>query len=375
MFSSEHSSSAQGPLADETGLKERWLVRNWYAVGLSKDVKPAQMIARAILGKNFLIGRQKSGALFVLQDQCPHRAAPLSAGDIEFCKGRARVRCPYHGWAFDGASGQCVQVPALSEDQPLSFEKISVRTYCVKESVGLIWIYLPAVMKGKQKEDKPVAFPDLGVPEGLSPCSITIVDAHGDYREAVVGLVDPAHTPYVHQQWWWRKGRAAREKYKVYETLPTGFRIPAHPPSGNSLVYKLIGGKPSTQIDFLLPGLRVETIKNNRYTIVGLTVITPIGAGKNRIIHVVYWDMPLLTMLKPVIDAMASSFLQQDGDMLDKQASRMGQISHRPLYLGDPDVPAQWYYQLFNAWNEQMVIEIGSEFNNPIRVQDLRWRT
>jgi nitrite reductase (NADH) small subunit len=63
--------------------------------------------------------------LFALADRCPHRGAPLcSAGRIataiELRDGRpalaqrdALVRCPWHKWDFDIASGRCLVHPTL----------------------------------------------------------------------------------------------------------------------------------------------------------------------------------------------------------------------------------------------------------------------
>ena len=63
--------------------------------------------------------------LHALADRCPHRGAPLcSAGRIataiELRDGRpalaqrdALVRCPWHKWDFDIASGRCLVHPTL----------------------------------------------------------------------------------------------------------------------------------------------------------------------------------------------------------------------------------------------------------------------
>ena len=59
------------------------------------------------------------GAFFALADRCPHRAAPLcSRGEVvnavEWVGDELRVtrlnslvRCPWHKWDFDIATGQC----------------------------------------------------------------------------------------------------------------------------------------------------------------------------------------------------------------------------------------------------------------------------
>jgi 3-phenylpropionate/trans-cinnamate dioxygenase ferredoxin subunit len=60
-----------------------------------------------------------------LADRCPHRGAPLcsggrtvhgiEAGDAGPVRGadRALLRCPWHKWDFDIASGRCVVHPTL----------------------------------------------------------------------------------------------------------------------------------------------------------------------------------------------------------------------------------------------------------------------
>jgi phenylpropionate dioxygenase-like ring-hydroxylating dioxygenase large terminal subunit len=79
------------------------------------------------------------------------------------------------------------------------------------------------------------------------PCNVD----HG-----IIGLMDPAHGPFVHQAWWWRSRASIREKTKRFEPIPEGFRMSAHAPSGNSAPYKLLGvyGQPiETTIDFTCP--------------------------------------------------------------------------------------------------------------------------
>ena len=63
--------------------------------------------------------------LHAVADRCPHRGAPLCSGgrtvrgirldDGEPVRGaeRALLRCPWHKWDFDIASGRCVVHPTL----------------------------------------------------------------------------------------------------------------------------------------------------------------------------------------------------------------------------------------------------------------------
>ena len=44
-----------------------------------------------------------NGTLYALGGKCPHRGGPLGFGEIV----GARVRCPWHEWTFDLATGAC----------------------------------------------------------------------------------------------------------------------------------------------------------------------------------------------------------------------------------------------------------------------------
>ena len=35
----------------------------------------------------------------------------------------------------------------------------------------------------------------------------------------IIGLMDPAHGPFVHQAWWWRSAASIHEKTKKFEPL------------------------------------------------------------------------------------------------------------------------------------------------------------
>ena len=43
-----------------------------------------------------------------MKDQCPHRLAALSEGRLT---ASGDLQCAYHGWAFDGATGECTSIP------------------------------------------------------------------------------------------------------------------------------------------------------------------------------------------------------------------------------------------------------------------------
>lgn len=337
----------------------------WYLAALSSELRPGAMRRRVLFEAPIVLGRTNDGAPFALADICPHRAAPLSAGRLCEVGGASVVECPYHAWSFRTDDGRCAAVPALPSDDRRDFSTIGARYFHLHEANGLVWIY----WGGGAPELAP---PEIGLPLSWKPKTVTIVRAKGPFDEAVIGLVDPAHTPTVHKQWWWREGAARRDKTKAFEPTSLGFKIPAHRPSSNTRVYKFIGGAPTTEIEFRLPALRLEHICNDRRRILGLTAMTPGEAGETRIVHVIFWDFAILSALRPIAQSMADSFLAQDGAILSAQNENLSRGAHRPLYLGDADEPAKWYLKLKRAWRDRK--EEGG-FKNPLAPASLRWRT
>lgn len=349
---------------DETAF----LADLWYLAALSGDVKKGGLTRRIIFGEPIVFGRTESGEAFALRDVCPHRAAPLSSGRIT-PDAEPTVECPYHGWRFRARDGVCAMIPALSSEVAFDASKIRVRRFPLHEANGIIWVYW-AESGGAEAPSTPP--PDIGVPASWRPRVSVRVKAEGPFDETVIGLVDPAHTPFVHRQWWWREGAGLKDKVKTFEPTPLGFKMPAHPPSSNSRIYRMLGGAPTTEIEFRLPGVRLETIRVGRRTILGLTCMTPTTAGETEITHLIFWDLPLLTMLNPIAQRMAENFLAQDGAILRAQNSNLSRRAHRPLYVGDPDEPAKWYLRLKRAWVSRPP---GGGFDNPIPAGRLRWRT
>src|SRR5262249_55010003 len=112
---------------------------------------------------------------------------------------------------------------------------------------------------------------------------------------AVVGLMDPAHGPFVHRAWWWRSRHSLHDTAKAFAAPSCGFDMVPPAPSSNSNAYKLLGGKPETEITFRLPSARVEHIRVGRHTVANLTAVTPIGTNESEINHAIYWSIPWLT--------------------------------------------------------------------------------
>ena len=79
------------------------------------------------------------GRPFALHDACPHRGMPLSHGHFD----GQQVECSYHGWRFDGHTGQCQLIPSLTADQKLKIDRIYAGSYPCEEHDDFIWVFIP----------------------------------------------------------------------------------------------------------------------------------------------------------------------------------------------------------------------------------------
>lgn len=352
----------------EARFGQGFLTDAWYLAALSRDLRPGKLRHVEMLGEPVMLGRAKSGQLFALRDVCPHRAAPLSAGAFhQDAAGVESVQCPYHGWRF-GADGACTAIPSLTADQALDVSRIQVRRFPVAESQGMVFVWMGAAPASEPDEPPPVFPGAVGGPPKL--VDRMVFDAHID--QAVVGLMDPAHGPYVHRQWWWRTAGSEHDKQKRFEPREQGFAMVRHAPSSNSRAYAILGGRPETEITFRLPGLRWEHVIVGRRQVLSLTCLTPIDAGRTQVTQLAWSDHPAFTLLKPLIRRMARTFLRQDADMVRLQNQG---LKHDPtlLWLDDADRQAKWYQALKRESAASR--REGRPFVNPVEPTTLRWRS
>ncbi|MGZ3376707.1 MAG: aromatic ring-hydroxylating oxygenase subunit alpha [Phenylobacterium sp.] len=342
----------------------------WYFAALSADLKPGKLARHELLGEPVLLGRSPKGELFALRDISPHRAAPLSAGRFhQEASGATTVECPYHGWRF-GSDGGCAAIPSLVDDQAMDVSRIRVRRYPVAESQGLIFAWIASDARGEaEPTEPPPVFPGV---VGGGPKLVDRMDFDAHIDHAVVGLMDPAHGPYVHQQWWWRSKASQHEKAKRFEPRDAGFAMVRHEPSKNSRAYAILGGEPLTEITFRIPGMRWEHITVGKRQVLSLTCLTPVNEKTTRITQIVWSDHPAFTILKPFIAAGARAFLRQDGDMVNLQNQG---LKYDPglLWIDDADRQAKWYQQLKREWTASR--RQGRAFVNPVEPVTLRWRS
>ncbi|MGQ0810804.1 MAG: Rieske 2Fe-2S domain-containing protein [Nitrospiraceae bacterium] len=341
----------------------------WYPATESSRLRPRRMLPQVLLGLPLLLCRDASGRVSALRDICPHRGMPLSFGRFD----GERVECAYHGWQFD-MKGQCLRIPALI-DGASQVEKIGVASYPCEEHDGFIWVFIADHSHMNSARPK---IPRLPLPSQPYQVFHISMKLNCGVDDGVIGLLDPAHGPFVHQSRLWRTPEDRHEKAKTYEPIPNGFRMVTHPPSKNSAPYKLLslfsGGTLTTTIDFVLPNRRFELIQCGRLWVSMSQAVTPITDQECRFDFSAAWNcFRWVPLAKPLFWFFAKRFLTQDKLAMDRQA--IG-LRYKPpaMLLGDPDQPAKWYFKLKAAY--QIANQTGQPLDHPLKDPlTLRWRS
>jgi len=362
-------------LSDSSGAPRQpaFLWDFWYPAKRSAELPPRKLSSAQVLNLPLVLGRDAQGRAFALRDNCPHRGMPLSLGRFDGCN----IECIYHGWKFDAHTGQCREVPALAVGSNVKVDRLFAQSFPCREQDGYVWVFVSDPERPQAAAEEPLPVPSLPVFSENYRVFFHYVLLPVDVDQGILGLLDPAHGPYVHESWFWRSRHAQRDKEKTFEPIPYGFRMRAHPPSANTLLYQILGvyGQPvTTTIDFVLPNLRIETIRCGPHWFSNRTMVTPLGTNLCRMDFCAAWNLfRWVPFVKPIFGALARRFIGQDQRNFQLQAA--GLRSHPPMMLvGDPDRQARWYFALKNAWMESR--KTGEPFRHPLTEPiTLRWRS
>jgi phenylpropionate dioxygenase-like ring-hydroxylating dioxygenase large terminal subunit len=324
----------------ERGADAGFLWDFWYPAARSTAIEGRRLTTAMLLEVPLVLGRTDAGKAFSMRDACPHRGIPLSYGRFD----GTNVECSYHGWKFDGCSGQCVEIPSLTSQDKLRVERIFAGHHPCEEHDGYIWVYMNA--PGTLFPETIPAAPRLATFGEKCKRTHLECDLPSHIDHGIIGLMDPAHGPFVHQSWFWRSHKSIHEKAKRFEPIPYGFRMSPHSPSTNSAPYQLLkkmtGAPVTTTIDFVLPNMRTEEIRSGKLWFSSLTTVTPVRRDLCRIDFLAAWNVPLpITIFR----MFAKTFLRQDQETMIQQAEG---LKHNPrlMLIDDADRPAKWYFAL-----------------------------
>ncbi|MGZ8381000.1 MAG: Rieske 2Fe-2S domain-containing protein [Nitrospira sp.] len=313
----------------------------WYIAGESPAIRAGRPVASVLCNQPLVLFRDGQGRVHALEDRCPHKGVPLSSARQE----GDSLRCPFHGWRFT-ASGECIEVPAIGNVAHPSLASACVKTFPAEEQDGWVWVYI-----GNEQRPKPSSPPpSLPVPADGSPMVSVRESAEANVRWdfAVDSLMDPAHVPFVHNNYF-RRREAAKKKEKVFTRLPLGFRtISQNVVLPDTFIFRALSprlGSATTTVDFVLPGIHLERWEIGKRFASVMLVATPLTDKRSRFDICVGWNflhgLPVGWQVRRTL----RTILSQDREVLELQEQGFGQKGSMLLNL-ESDTLAVWYRRL-----------------------------
>jgi len=250
-------------------MVETWpeaVALGWHPVASISQLAGRRPVAARLMGRSLIVLRDAKG-VFVLDDRCPHRGAPLSHGRMA----QGIITCPYHGWQF-GRGGVCLSVPGST------LPGTQARVYASVERAGLIWVSLA---------DAPGPFPRL--PAAIENPKLDrfwwpLAASKAGLLDAIENHLDPAHPHHVHP--WMVRAPDWRRPTKVHMRAgPWGAEAIYHDhgtPSG--LLPRLLGRARLTSFGRYFPPTIAEVAFENASGLAFsvAVVFTPEDTGMTR---------------------------------------------------------------------------------------------
>lgn len=109
-----------------------FVMNDWYVAAFGEEIKD-QLLARTLLGRRLVFFRASDGRVVALEDRCPHRSMPLSAGTLD----QDAIVCGYHGLRFN-AEGDCIEVPSQANCP----KNVGIRSYRTHERGTVVWVWM-----------------------------------------------------------------------------------------------------------------------------------------------------------------------------------------------------------------------------------------
>jgi 5,5'-dehydrodivanillate O-demethylase len=159
--------------------------RYWHPVAIASEMDDRWTKRVRLLGEDLVLFKDRSGRLGLIAEACPHRRASFAYG-IPTAEG---IRCPYHGWMFDG-TGRCLEQPNEPEGSNFK-DKVTTAGYPVRELGGLLWGYLgPSPAPALPQLDGLVATGTIrAIGQATIPCN---------WLQIMENSMDPVHTEWLH---------------------------------------------------------------------------------------------------------------------------------------------------------------------------------
>ncbi|HEX9290083.1 MAG TPA: aromatic ring-hydroxylating dioxygenase subunit alpha [Anaeromyxobacteraceae bacterium] len=308
----------------------------WFIACPSRSLRD-RPLGTMLQGVPLVLFRGKGGRPAALEDRCPHRNAPLTAGRVR----GGTLECGYHGWRF-GADGTCVAVPGLAT--PPSARATRATAYPCLEQDGHVWVWSTP---GAEPRRAPFRFPHLDDPRYTS--AYRALEVRATLFAALENTLDVPHTAFLH-------GGLFRtsEKESEIEVVVRRYadRCEAEfvgEPRPKGIAGRLLapGGGVVTHVDrFLLPSIaQVEYRIGDASHLVVTSAMTPVDDFRTKLFVVATFRLPVPGWLvQPLFAPLATRIFKQDARILALQTENVRRFGGERFASTEIDVlgPQIW---------------------------------
>ncbi len=333
------------PRRDIMRWKSGTLHRNWYAACTADELTSLKPLGRTIMGEHLVVFRGADRKPVALADRCLHRAAKLSEGTV----GDGCVKCPYHGWAYDGR-GQVVHIPSEGPERHDRPGKRAESFPCL-EAHGLVWVWLGEA--GVAPTHEPFPMPWYQADGWKTYYMITPFE--NGVTNLAENFMDVPHTVFVHADWFrnekTRQGDAIckRTEHSVEIAYlhrdDIGFADWALNPDRLPMVHTDKFYMPNvTRVDYRWGDARHFVISSQ---------ITPVGELDSMVYTAIAFKFGALTpLLEPFFQWYTRQVIEQDVVIMRNQGANLRRYGASKFMSTEADL-VHLYIESLRTWAEK----------------------
>jgi len=169
---------------------------HWYPVIWEEDLELDEPTKVTIFDVDYVVAKTQKGEVIAMKDYCTHKGAALSEGRITKS---GYFQCAYHGWSFNGKTGDCVEIPQIvKHGGDLATIPSRACTTAVPAQIhqGLVWLFPGGGLEKALTAPPPPSYPKMF--DGLKKYTY-VRDFPIDFPILLSNICDPDHGLFAHQ--------------------------------------------------------------------------------------------------------------------------------------------------------------------------------
>ncbi|CAJ1942978.1 unnamed protein product [Cylindrotheca closterium] len=171
---------------------------HWYPVSWARDLQVNDPTKVTVFDVDYVVSKTANGEIICMEDKCAHKGAALSQGRVT---GNGKnFQCAYHGWSFDGKSGECTEIPQLVQADGSSTQipsRACGTAVPAQIQQEMVWIFPGGGLEKALQAPSPPLVQE--VETGGFKLGQFVRDFPVDWPIVVSNIFDPDHGLFAHQ--------------------------------------------------------------------------------------------------------------------------------------------------------------------------------